>query len=35
MNPHLDDTAPLLAIQEGRGQDVLAAARAHVQDMPT
>lgn len=35
MNPHLDDTAPLLAIQEGRGHDVLAAARAYTKDLPT
>lgn len=30
MNPHLDDQAPLLAIQDGRGRDVLVAARAYL-----
>lgn len=30
-NPHLDDQAPILAIQDGHGRDVLTAARAYVQ----
>lgn len=29
LNPHLDDQAPILAIQAGRSREVLAAARAH------
>jgi len=30
MNPHLDDQAPILALQDGRTDDVLAAARAYL-----
>lgn len=30
MNPHLDDQAPILAIAEGRADEVRAAARAYL-----